>query len=149
MADGNPFHDWLFAAGGSSNGGWGAAAKEGRGIGAMTKLSLLYAEKTRKFGEICALLAGELGYGEWSTLNVQDRVRLVNEAEKYIQEWEETVGMIPTVRPIPPLRRLLSTYHMICERILDEHELEMGLWVQKARKRTRVARTGLRRSVFL
>jgi hypothetical protein len=103
----------------------------------MTKLSLLYAEKTKKFEEICALFANERGYGALSTLSDQDRVRLEDEAEQYIQESEETVGMIPAIRPTPPLRRLLSAYHVICERILDEHELEMGLWVQKARNRNR------------
>ena len=29
-----------------------------------------------------------------------------------------------TIRPITPLRRLLAEYHGICERILDEHEID-------------------------
>jgi hypothetical protein len=93
-----------------------------RGIGAMTKLELLYAQKTKKFDEICALVARELGYGELSTLSGEDRNQVEDEAEQYVKEWEETVEMrtSPTIRPITPLRRLLSQYHDICERILDQ-----------------------------
>jgi len=36
----------------------------------MTKLELLYAQKSEKFGEVCAVAARELGYGELSTLSV-------------------------------------------------------------------------------
>jgi hypothetical protein len=44
-----------------------------------------------------------------------------------------------TLRPIAPLRRLLAEYQDICERILDEHEIDAGLWayrkgVQKRRR---------------
>ena len=39
----------------------------------MTKLELLYAQKSEKFGEVCAVAARELGYGELSTLSVEDR----------------------------------------------------------------------------
>ncbi len=62
-----------------------------------------------------------------------------DEAEQYVEQWEETVEMrtSPTIRPITPLRRLLSQYHDICERILDEHELEEGLWAYKQGSRRR------------
>jgi hypothetical protein len=105
----------------------------------MTKLELLYAEKIKKFDEICALVARELGYGELSTMNGEGRNRVVDEAEKYVEQWEETVEMrtIPTIRPITPLRRLLSTYHDICERLLDEHEIEEGLWALRRGTRRR------------
>jgi hypothetical protein len=105
----------------------------------MTKLELLYAEKIKKFDEICALVARELGYGDLSTMNGEGRNRVVDEAEQYVEQWEETVEMrtSPTIRPITPLRRLLSTYHDICERILDEHELEEGLWAYKQGSRRR------------
>jgi len=108
-----------------------------RGIGAMTKLELLYAQKTKEFDEICALVARELGYGELSTLSGKDRNQVENEAEQYVKEWEETVEMrtSPTIRPITPLRRLLSRYHDICERILDQREIEVGLWAYKRRPR--------------
>jgi hypothetical protein len=36
-----------------------------------------------------------------------------------------------TIRPITPLRRLLAEYHGICERILDEHEIDAGLWAYR------------------
>ena len=39
----------------------------------MTKLELLYAQKSEKFGEVCAVAARELGYGDLSTLSVEDR----------------------------------------------------------------------------
>jgi hypothetical protein len=107
------------------------------GIGAMTKLELLYAQKTKKFDEICALVARELGYGELSTLSGEGRNQIENEAEQYVKQWEETVEMrtSPTIRPITPLRRLLSQYHDICERILDQREIEVGLWAYKRRPR--------------
>ena len=46
----------------------------------MTKLELLYAQKSEKFGEVCAVAARELGYGELSTLSVEDRIRVEDEA---------------------------------------------------------------------
>jgi len=46
----------------------------------MTKLELLYAQKSEKFGELCAVAARELGYGELSTLSVEDRIRVEDEA---------------------------------------------------------------------
>ncbi len=42
----------------------------------MTKLELLYAQKYEKFGEVCAVAAHELGYGDLSTLSVEDRIRV-------------------------------------------------------------------------
>ena len=36
----------------------------------MTKLELLYAQKSEKFSELCAVVARELGYGELSTPRV-------------------------------------------------------------------------------
>jgi hypothetical protein len=43
------------------------------GIGAMSKLDQLSAEKGKKFDEICALVARELGYGELATIDAADR----------------------------------------------------------------------------
>ena len=57
----------------------------------MTKLELLYAQKSEKFGEVCAAAARELGYGELSTLSVEDRIRVEDEAKLYVEQWEETV----------------------------------------------------------
>jgi hypothetical protein len=45
---------WLFAGRGKLQWRMGSAAKD-RGIGAMTKLELLYAQRSKKFDEICAL----------------------------------------------------------------------------------------------
>jgi hypothetical protein len=42
-----------------------------------------------------------------------------------------------TIRPITPLRRLLAEYHDICERILDEHEIDAGLWAYRKRTQKR------------
>ena len=54
-----------------------------------------------------------LGYGELSTLSVEDRIRVEDEAERYVEQWEETVEMTtgPTIRPMTPLRSLLAEYH--------------------------------------
>ena len=70
----------------------------------MTKLELLYAQKSEKFGEVCAVAARELGYGELSTLSVEDRIRVEDEAKQYVEQWEETVEMRTnfTIRPVTP-----------------------------------------------
>ena len=101
----------------------------------MTKLELLYAQKSEKFGEVCAVAARELGYGDLSTLSVEDRLRVEDEAKQYVEEWEETVEMRTdfTIRLMTPLRRLLAEYHDTCEKILDEEEIEVGLWAYKKR----------------
>ena len=74
---------------------------------------------------MCAVAARELGYGELSTLSVEDRIRVEDEARLYVEQWEETVEMRTnfTIRPVTPLRHLLAEYYDICERILDEHEI--------------------------
>jgi len=107
----------------------------------MTKLGQLYAEQTKKFAEICALMARELGYADLATLKGKDRVQLEYEAKQQIREWEQTIELRtrPTIRPLTPLRRLLSEYQNICERILDEHEIETGLWAYKKGSRHRPA----------
>ena len=68
----------------------------------MTKLELLYAQKSEKFGELCALVARELGYGELSTLSVEHRIRVEDQANQYVEQWEETVEMRTnfTIRPV-------------------------------------------------
>jgi hypothetical protein len=109
----------------------------------MTKLELLYAQKSEKFGEVCAVAARELGYGDLSTWSVEDRLRVEDEAKLYVEQWEETVEMRTnfTIWPVTPLRHLLAEYHDICERILDEHEIVAGLlaYRQRAQKRRRPA----------
>ena len=109
----------------------------------MTKLELLCAQKAEKFASICSLVARELGYGEPSTLSEADRDQVKDEAEQYVELWGETVEMktSPTIRPMTPLRRLLSEHQNLCERILDEREIEVGLWAyqrqsQKRRRRS-------------
>ena len=109
----------------------------------MTKLELLYTQKSEKFYQVCALAARELGYGELSTLSVEDRIRVEDEAKQYVEQWDETVEMrtSPTIRPITPLRRLLAEYHEVCERILDEHDIVAGILAYRkgAQKRRRSA----------
>src|SRR5262245_42049809 len=101
----------------------------------MTKLKLLFAQRTKKFDEICVLVARELGYGKFPSLKREDRREVEAEAREYIKLWEETVEMrtSPFIRPMTPLRRLLNEHHNICERLLDEQEIEEGLWAYKAR----------------
>ena len=48
----------------------------------MTKLELLYTQKSEKFDQVCALVARELGYGDLSTLSVEDRIRVEDEAKQ-------------------------------------------------------------------
>lgn len=105
----------------------------------MTKLELLYMQKSAKFAQVCALAARELGYGELSTLSVEERIRVEDEAKQYVEQWEETVEMKTSfaIRPITPLRRLLAEYHDICERILDEQEIDVGLWAYRKRVQKR------------
>ena len=101
----------------------------------MTKLELLCAQRSEKFDQLCAVAARELGYGELSALSVEDRIRVEDEAKQYVEQWEETVEMktTPTTCPMTPLRHLLAEYHDTCERILDEQEIEVGLWAFKKR----------------
>ena len=109
----------------------------------MTKLELLYAQKAEKFGEVCAVAARELGYGDLPSLSVEDRIRVEDEAKRYVEQWEETVEMRTTftIRPVTPLRHLLAEYHDICERIVDEHEIVACLLAhrKRAQKRRRPA----------
>ncbi len=109
----------------------------------MTKLDQLYAEKGKKFDEICALLARELGCGEFATIRAEERSHVEVEAEQRVKEWEEATEFRTraNVGPITPLRRLLSQHQRICERILDEHEIEIGLWAYKrgSRRQRRLA----------
>ena len=101
----------------------------------MTKLDQLYAEKSKKFDEICAQLADELGYGDFAKLSTEDRAHLEREADEYAKDWDETTEFRTraNIRPITALRRLLSQHQQICERILDEQEIEVGLWAYKKR----------------
>jgi hypothetical protein len=105
----------------------------------MTKLEALYAQKAGKFTLICALVARELGFGELSAISEEGRNQVEDEAEQYVEQWAETVEMktSPTIRPMTPLRRLLSEYHDLCERILDEQEIKVGLWAYQKRTQRR------------
>ena len=91
----------------------------------MTKRELLHVKKNKKFDEICALIARELGYREPAKMSPAQRAIIEREAEYHVKQWEETVEMRT------PLRRLLNQYHDICERILDEHDIEIGLWAYR------------------
>ena len=46
-------------------------------------------QKSEKFGEVGPLAARELGYGELSTLSVDDRIRAEDQAKQYVEQWEE------------------------------------------------------------
>ena len=99
----------------------------------MTKIDMLNAQRAEKFTALCALVARDLGYGELPQLSEVDRNHIEGEAKHYVELWEETVEIktSPTIRPITPLRRLLAEYHDTCGQILDEQEIEVGLWASK------------------
>ena len=101
----------------------------------MTKLDMLYAQRAEKFAALCALVARDLGYDELQDLSEEDRNHIVGEAKHYVALWGETLEMktSPTIRLMTPLRRLLAEYHDTCEKILDEEEIEVGLWAYKKR----------------
>jgi len=103
----------------------------------MTKLDQLHLQKRKKFAEICAWVACDLGYGELPTIESEGRHHVEREAQQQITEWEETTELRTRsdIRPITPLRRLLSDYQNICERILDEHEIDVSLWAYKLSSR--------------
>jgi len=52
----------------------------------MTKLDQLNAERHRKFAEICALLAHELGYGDFARIDLNHRKQIELEAEHQVSE---------------------------------------------------------------
>jgi hypothetical protein len=101
----------------------------------MTKLDMLNALRAEKFAALCALVARDLGYGDLQHLSEEDRNHIEGEAKHYVELWGEMLEMktSPTMRPITPLRRLLAEYHETCEKILDEQEIEIGLWAYKKR----------------
>jgi len=101
----------------------------------MTKLDRLNIQRAEKFAAICALVARDLDYGELEYLSEEDLNHIRGEAKHYVELWGQTVEMktSPILRPIRPLRRLLAEYHETCERILDEQEIEVGLWAYKKR----------------
>ena len=67
----------------------------------MTKRELLHVEKNKKFDEICALLARELGYSELGTMSAAMRGYVEREAEYHVKQWEETVEFPCTPRDAP------------------------------------------------
>ena len=99
----------------------------------MTKLNMLNALRAEKFDAIYALVARTLGYGELPCLSEEDQGHIKSEVNHYVELWEFEMKTSPTIRPIMPLRRLLAEYHDTCERILDEQEIEVGLWAYKKR----------------
>ena len=100
----------------------------------MTKLDMLNAQRAEKFAALCALVARDLGYGELQHLSEEDRNHIEGEAKHYVELWGETLEMkSPTFHPFTPLRRLLAEYYDTCGKILDEQEIEVGLWAYKKR----------------
>ena len=101
----------------------------------MTKLDMLNAQRAEKFTALCALVAHDLGYGELPDLSEADRNHIEGEAKHYVELWGETIEMKTSlaIRPMTPLGRLLAEYFDTCERILDEQEIEAGLWAYKKR----------------
>ena len=101
----------------------------------MTKLDMLNAQRAEKFAALCALVARDLGYGELQHLSEEDRNHIEGEAKHYVELWGGTLEMktSPSIRLMTPLRRILAEYHDTCEKILDEQEIEIGLWAYKKR----------------
>ena len=98
----------------------------------MTKLDMLNAQRAEKFTALCALVAHDLGYGELPDLSEADRNHIEGEAKHYVDETVEMKTSL-AIRPMTPLGRLLAEYFDTCERILDEQEIEAGLWAYKKR----------------
>jgi predicted SpoU family rRNA methylase len=101
----------------------------------VTKLDVLKAQRAEQFTAICTLVARDLGYGEFPRLSEEDQNHIESEVKHCVEMWEKTVEIKtnPNVRPMTPFRRLLAEYHDTCERILDEQEIEVGLWAYKKR----------------
>ena len=59
----------------------------------MTKLDMLNAQRAEKFAALCALVAGDLGYGELQHLSEEDRNHIEGEAKHYVELWGETLEM--------------------------------------------------------
>ena len=70
-----------------------------------------------------------------SNLSEADRNHIEGKAKHYVELWGETIEMKTSlaIRPMTPLGRLLAEYFDTCERILDEQEIEAGLWAYKKR----------------
>ena len=98
----------------------------------MTKLDMLNAQRAEKFAALCVLVARDLGYGELQHLSEEDRNQIEGEAKHYVELWGETLEM-KTSPSIRLMKRLLAEYHDTCEKILDEEEIEVGLWAYKKR----------------
>ena len=101
----------------------------------MTKLDMLNAQRAEKFAALCVLVGRDLGYGDLQHLSEEDRNHIEGQAKHYVALWGETLEMktSPSIRLMTPLRRLLAEYHDTCEKILDEQEIEVGLWAYKKR----------------
>jgi hypothetical protein len=72
----------------------------------MTKLDQLHLEKSKKFADICALVACELGYGELATIKSEARHHVEREAERRITEWEDSLDSVRNMDREPDRRRL-------------------------------------------
>jgi hypothetical protein len=108
----------------------------------MDKVELLHALKAAKFEEICGFVARELGLGHLSSLSRYKRSIVEDEAELIIERWGEMaeMGTCPNLRRNVPVRRLLSQYNDICGRILDERDIEIGIWAHQRRSQKRKLR---------
>ena len=78
------------------------------GIGAMTKLDQLYAEKGKKFDEICALLARELGFGEFAIIGAEDRNQVELEASSRLKSGKRRLNS--ELAPTSVLSRLYDDF---------------------------------------
>ena len=79
----------------------GVLPSTNEGIGAMTKLEQIYAEKGKKLDEICALLARELGCGEFATMRAEERKYVELEAGSALKSGERRLNseLAPTFGP--------------------------------------------------
>ena len=78
--------------------------------------------------EICEHLATQLGYGEFSTLEPKLKAQIEDEAENYIDNWEEGPEMeVNPPNPDTKLQDLLRKRHEIAETILDLQDDALGV----------------------
>ena len=88
----------------------------------------LYQQLEATDREICEHLAERLGYGEFASLDTKLQAKLNDEAENYIDNWEEGPEMeMNPPNPDTNLQNLLRKRHDIAEKILDIQDDELGL----------------------
>jgi hypothetical protein len=83
----------------------------------MPNIEELEKERVIKFEAICALIADDLGLGEFHTLGESDRALVKAEADEATERWMEHADM--ATPPKTNLQKLLAEHFKLVGRILD------------------------------